>query len=360
MIKINISHYAKYAFPFVYATSPALIIAGVSLEVVVLICLVSIFPLMFLREMRLSKANSELFFLAIALLFVDKVNDLWGGSTYFPLFALIFGVVASYGLLLLRENSIDVNVSIALAVCVSLVILVVSNFELLFQTKYKFGRGLSSYVLCLFSYFWGIGSVWAIYFLAFMALISGVLGARSGLLAIMGYCAMSYLLQSRVINIRLAVIAAIFLPMLIIPIGVYYEAIFSEAVTNLFTGRGIIWYELLSSLNDDIYFGVANVVDDKFSYVQYPAISEALRQKEAHNGFVYYIYNSGFVGLVVLLSIMYNSTKNYFDAKMVPLLFGCTIIYSLEGGALFGFSTSGIFLLMLIFAQGPCVKRMSS
>ena len=134
-------------------------------------------------------------------------------------------------------------------------------------------------------------------------------------------------------------------------------------VSSIFTGRGLLWGQavdkILNGPTIKFYFGYPTSKEELLKEFgdynignnesQIEHMGRILEGGNFHNGLVYTLYNTGVVGFVLFIVIMFNCFRLMeYNINNLNAFNGAFVIYLLNGRSLYGIYILSILLLIIL------------
>lgn len=276
--------------------------------------------------LKIHSRDKAVVFLFLTIQFIDKIgNDILRGSfTLSPLFVFVFSFLFFLFLINIRPDKIFSFWRILRKLSFVLLLLFAGMYVL------SLGRSMSTinrevslvfflYYVLVFYYKkkYRIPAFLFTFFFGFF-----VCENRTLLLAYviftLGNCIVSRL---RPKTINFLIITIFFLSFLLISLAIYLELVYGQSYFEIFTGRGLLWSVYIGSIltSDSVCSFLLGMPSDLESIIRlfsnttllsdFPFMERTLLMGHPHNGLVYMIFNTGIIGIILLIIFVYKCFK---------------------------------------------------
>jgi hypothetical protein len=309
--------------------------------------------------------NKKLFLpliLIVLIIFIDKYKDFIYSGNIVEVVSLAFSILYILFLFLLADNKIfsyKIWKYIGIII-IGIIILQVLYFKIQGIELYVMNRDISFILLFFMMYIFFKQRIlfyllfpFTIYFLIFLT------EARTQVLGLILFILTTMLINNNTTKktIMFYFYIAILFIVGIIAYGVYFEYYLWHSSTQIFTGRGMIWYyavDLITSINY-FMFGAPSDVESLAHFFTYVAnenfygstvISEILKKGHFHNIYIHTFFNSGFIGILLFFYIIrYFIVNNLIPYQNIIIMY--ILLYNL---LFFGRSFYGFTILAFLFS----------
>lgn len=356
---------------FILFNCSLLLNLGVPSSAVYLPCFIILFVILATRKKIELKPFVPVFTCLLILQIIDKLNDVFGGGDVGQLFPIIY-TACFIPFLIINRNKPTIVDDIRRPLLFAILFLFLYAFLRNVPLR-ELDRDLS--IMVLFRYFLFVFSfknktIKVVVGVLVFYLLWELLEARTASLSMVVFVAIYWLKIQKLIFQRFILLGAILSAIGLTAFGVYYEYFSLGAVSELYTGRGVMWGEVVlrfvdnNSLFNDL-FGFPSTggqLESDFGdfYIKGRGahLGEILTRGNFHNTFVYTLYNTGIIGLLLLFISVFKVIKvTAFDYRNFAVLCSMMVVMVFQGRSVVGIYASSIIFQIVLFVPLINSKR---
>lgn len=348
---------------FILFNCSLLLNLGVPSSAVYLPCFIILFVILATRKKIELKPFVPVFICLLILQIIDKLNDVFGGGDVSQLFPIIY-TACFIPFLIINRNKPSIVDDIRRPLLFAILFLFLYAFLRNVPLR-ELDRDLS--IMVLFWYFLFVFSfknktMKVVVGVLVFYLLWELLEARTASLSMVVFIALYRLKIQKCKAQSFILLGAILSAIGLTAFGIYYEYFSLGAVSELYTGRGIIWGEVISRFleNNNLFNGLfgfpsaGGQLESDFGdfYIKGPGahLGEILIRGNFHNSFVYTIYNTGIIGLLLLFISVFKTIKlSPFDYRSFAVLCAMIVVMVFQGRSVVGIYASSIIFQIVLF-----------